>query len=271
MGKHLLPCPCGGHLFLPSQYNYCRINTELNVIQLLFPHCFPSVRRVKYIPFVQQMMLQLLSFLSHIWEPLQCSRRSKDSTIFPRDAEWFDWICITPGSWNEILLLFLWYFFYLIFVSRNKLNLPPSCLIPPVQGTLTRSIAVVGSKVLLYLAMEQGGCFAQNDFVVVALPTGRVRAAAVFILWDALRRTLQLLPASTCSGNVSTEDPGCCEQSGFSLLPWEIREFSLSSWFGSLDSLFHKLIPFPLPQSVLSPLSCAFFVSVLHHFPWQKA
>lgn len=73
-------------------------------------------------------------------------------------------------------------FFNLIFVSRNKLNLPPSCLIPPVQGTLTRSIAVVGSKVLLYLAMEQGGCFAQNDFVVVALPTGRVRAAAVFIL-----------------------------------------------------------------------------------------
>lgn len=72
--------------------------------------------------------------------------------------------------------------FLIFFFPRNKFNLPPSCLIPPVQGILTKSIVVVGTEVLLYLAKEQGDCFAQNDFVVVVLPTERVRAAAVFIL-----------------------------------------------------------------------------------------
>lgn len=75
-------------------------------------------------------------------------------------------------------------FFHLsLFFFRNELHFPPSCLIPPVWGALTRAAAVVvGVNVLLYLAKERGGCFASNDFVVAAFLVGRARCAAVFIL-----------------------------------------------------------------------------------------
>lgn len=116
-----------------------------------------------------------------------------------------------------------------------------------------------GTRGMFCIEWFCSGCFSRGE--------GEMCSCVYFMsetLWEGCSE--HWLPEHA-QESLSAEEPGCQEQGDCSFLPWEIREFAISSWCGALDLLFHGLILFPLCCSAPNPLLCISSGLFLASFP----